>query len=256
MKNIKSFLILFLFILLSPVPVISANLPNIVEIQKQAAAGNADAQFSLGMAYLFGDHDHTYSGKKLPRDNQQALHWLKLSAAQGNDMAQYNIGLIYRDGSGVAKNPEQARQWFQKSAEQGNNMAQLALGDMYAFGQGIPQDKKQAMDLYRQGRINFELSSDELQFMALQGDIEAQMKLASEYSIGSPDFPRNEQQALYWQRQAATNGSPQAQYMLGMTLAMKDEYDEAIFWLKKAQSQGFEDAGDLIKRIQEERNHH
>ncbi|EAM8731834.1 SEL1-like repeat protein [Salmonella enterica] len=32
-------------------------------------------------------------------------------------MAQYNTGIIYRDGTGITKDPEQARQWLQKSAD-------------------------------------------------------------------------------------------------------------------------------------------
>ncbi|EEC5128543.1 sel1 repeat family protein [Salmonella enterica] len=99
---------------------------------------------------------------------------------------------------------KQARQWLQKSADRGNNMAQLALGDMYAFGQGIPQNKKQAMTLFLLGRVNFQLSDEELQFMALQGDTQAQIKLASKYGTGGSDCSRNESLALYWLREAAT----------------------------------------------------
>ncbi|EOF6618247.1 tetratricopeptide repeat protein [Salmonella enterica] len=151
---------------------------------------------------------------------------------------------------------KQARQWLQKSADRGNNMAQLALGDMYASGQGIPQNKKQAMTLFLLGRVNFQLSDEELQFMALQGDTQAQIKLASKYGTGGSDCSRNESLALYWLREAATNGDSRAQFMLGMGLATDRQYDEAITWLKKAQSQGVEEAGSLIERIQEEQKHH
>ncbi|EEO0182270.1 hypothetical protein QDY85_004057 [Salmonella enterica] len=50
--------------LLLPFSIRSAVLPDIAGIQKDAAAGNANAQFNLGIAYLFGERDHTYVGEK------------------------------------------------------------------------------------------------------------------------------------------------------------------------------------------------
>ena len=51
-----------------------------------------------------------------------ASKW-KISAAEGHLRAQNGLGVLYRDGLGVEKNPEKALYWFGKSASNG-----------YAFG--------------------------------------------------------------------------------------------------------------------------
>jgi len=39
-------------------------------------------------------------------------------AEQGNVEAQYNLGVIYAEGRGVAKDETEAVSWFRKAAEQ------------------------------------------------------------------------------------------------------------------------------------------
>jgi TPR repeat protein len=41
-------------------------------------------------------------------------------ADQGDAYAQYNIGVLYRDGSGMAQNFTEAANWFRKAADRGN----------------------------------------------------------------------------------------------------------------------------------------
>ena len=59
--------------------------------------------------------------------------WTPL-AEQGNAQAQYNLGLMYRNGRGVPENDKTAVKWFTLAAEQGNASAQYNLGVMYARG--------------------------------------------------------------------------------------------------------------------------
>ena len=47
----------------------------------QRSRGNPYAQYALGKLYLLG--------KELPRDQDAAIRWLTLSAAQGNEYAKY-----------------------------------------------------------------------------------------------------------------------------------------------------------------------
>jgi TPR repeat protein len=49
------------------------------------------------------------------------------AADQSNAWGQYNLGDMYRDGRGVAKDDEQAVFWYRKAAEQGNVSAQETL---------------------------------------------------------------------------------------------------------------------------------
>jgi len=64
----------------------------------------------------------------------------KALAEKGDLIAQYNLGVIYRDGEGVLKDFKEAVKWFRKAAEQGYDDAQVNLGAMYANGNGVPQD--------------------------------------------------------------------------------------------------------------------
>ena len=59
-------------------------------------------------------------------------------------MAQYNLGVMYYEGRGVAQNYQQALSWYQKAANQGVAGAQYNLGLIYATGQGVAQDFQQA----------------------------------------------------------------------------------------------------------------
>ena len=48
---------------------------------------------------------------------RNALHF---AAEQGNGIAQYNLGLMYKDGIGVAKDAKEAVRFFQLAANQGH----------------------------------------------------------------------------------------------------------------------------------------
>ena len=59
--------------------------------------------------------------------------WTPL-AEQGDNRAQYNLGLMYDNGDGVVQNYKTALKWYRLSAEQGNAFAQSNLGLMYQNG--------------------------------------------------------------------------------------------------------------------------
>lgn len=73
-----------------------------------------------------------------------ALDKFKPLAESGNTLAQFNLGVMYRQGQGVAADDKQAVAWWSKAAEQGHVEAQDNLGLRYARGQGVAQDWVQA----------------------------------------------------------------------------------------------------------------
>jgi uncharacterized protein len=87
-------------------------------------------------------------GWGVPRDYVQAAKWYRLAAAQGNADAQYNLGILYDDGHRYVE----AVKWYRKAADQGLGDAQFNLGLLYAKGQGVPRD-------YVQAYMWFELSA-------------------------------------------------------------------------------------------------
>jgi len=61
-------------------------------------------------------------------------------AKQGLSQAQYNLGLMYAEGEGVAQDYQEAVRWYRLAAEQGHASGQFSLGAMYTAGQGVPKD--------------------------------------------------------------------------------------------------------------------
>jgi uncharacterized protein len=68
------------------------------------------------------------------------LGWYRKAAEQGNAIAQYNLGDMYRVGEGVSADNSAAAIWYRKAAEQGYARAQNNLGVMYDNGEGVGQD--------------------------------------------------------------------------------------------------------------------
>lgn len=73
-----------------------------------------------------------------------ALEKLKPLAEQGKAQAQFNLGLMYREGKGVPQDSKEAATWLSKAAEQGHVEAQENLGLSYATGSGVERDWVQA----------------------------------------------------------------------------------------------------------------
>lgn len=65
---------------------------------------------------------------------------LERLAAGGNAVAQNNLGIVYQQGSGVARDLEKAAYWFQKGAENGSAPAMSNLGVAYLNGQGVERN--------------------------------------------------------------------------------------------------------------------
>ena len=73
-------------------------------------------------------------------DFATALRLWKPLAEQGNADAQFNFGVMYANGKGVAQDYKKAVKWYTLAAEQGDASAQYHLGLMYANGKGVAQD--------------------------------------------------------------------------------------------------------------------
>ncbi len=74
------------------------------------------------------------------KDYQTALKlWLPL-ANRGQMSAQFAIGEMYFNGTGVKQNYATALKWLRKAADQGSPEAQDSLGWQYETGHGVAQD--------------------------------------------------------------------------------------------------------------------
>lgn len=73
-------------------------------------------------------------------DFATALQKWRPLAEQGDGRAQFNLGIMYDRGNGVAEDDKQAVYWYRKAAEQGHAWAQSNLGLMYLKGEGVAED--------------------------------------------------------------------------------------------------------------------
>lgn len=131
------------------------------------------------------------NGIGVARDPQQAAFWYGKAAAQGHAEAQTDLGVLYARGLGLARNDAYAVAWFRKAAEQGLAKAQYDLGYMYSKGTGVPKDDQLAIDWYRKA--------------AGQGVVRAQYNLGEIYSKGF-GVPKDDQQAYFWWLLASAQG--------------------------------------------------
>jgi len=94
------------------------------------------------------------NGQGVAQDYKVAVKWYTLAAQQGDVDAQYNLGLMYAQGQGVAEDYKAAVKWYTLAAEQGLASAQYNLGVMYDMGQGVAQDYVKAHMWYNIAAID------------------------------------------------------------------------------------------------------
>ena len=130
----------------------------------ESLSGNAIAKYSVSKNYKMG--------RGLPLDNSNSILWLEDSAKEGYGKAQvdyakillakndikgafnwfvkaseqnyvegnYNLALMYFNGTEVEQNYSKAAELFTIAAKQGLNAAQYQLSHMYQIGLGLPQN--------------------------------------------------------------------------------------------------------------------
>ena len=73
-------------------------------------------------------------GEGVAVDYPRAMASFKVAAEAGDAMGMWQVGAMYRDGLGVAKDSEQAFPWVEKAAAKGAPAAILGLASMVSFG--------------------------------------------------------------------------------------------------------------------------
>ncbi len=170
-------------------------------------------------------------------DYATALKEWRPLADQGYAGAQFNLGLIYENGYGVAQDYAEAAKWYRLAAEQGFAGAQFNLGLKYSNGQGVPQEYPEAVKWYR--------------LAAFQGHAKAQRNLGIMYNEGQ-GVPQDYAEAVKWYRRAAEQGLARAQNNLGGMyrdgVGVPQDYVQAHKWYSLAitRSSPGEDLNPLV----------
>jgi len=89
-------------------------------VKRVMEKGHAVPQLFLGVMYA-----------NAARNDTEAVRWYRLAAAQGSSQAQYNLGVMYAKGRGVAKNKAEALEWFHLAEENGHRGAKDTVKAYY-----------------------------------------------------------------------------------------------------------------------------
>jgi TPR repeat protein len=160
-------------------------------------------------------------------DYPDAAKWYQKAAEQGNVAAEYELGVIYTNGEGVAQDYAEAVRWYRKAANQGLGDAQYELGNAYVTGRGVTQDFAEAAKSYRQA--------------AEAGHTDAQWNLGAAYYLGN-GVAQDYSEAAKWFLEAARRGHADAQCDLGAAYrdgrGVIQDFGAAAEWFSKAAAQG------------------
>lgn len=85
----------------------------LARLQQAASARDAKAAFYLGTLYspLITRQEST-----VVKGWPETLHWYRQAARLGCARADFDLGLVYEEGLGVAKNTQRARKYFSRMA--------------------------------------------------------------------------------------------------------------------------------------------
>lgn len=181
----------------------------------------------------------------VPLFAQSDFESTKARAEAGDATSQHNLGFMYANGMGVARNDQEAVRWYRQAAERGLASSQYNLGVMYANGVGLAQSDQEAVKWYR--------------LAAEQGLADAQYNLGLMYD-GGIGLVQNYSQAVRLYRLAAEQGLADAQYSLGAMYGnghgVEQDYKRAYVWFSVAAAQGYLDASAVRDRVRVQLSQH
>ncbi|MDI9408012.1 MAG: hypothetical protein QM523_02070 [Candidatus Pacebacteria bacterium] len=171
------------------------------------------------------------NGKGVAKDYAKAFYWYQMAANQGYSFAQSNLGMRYLLGQGVTKDANQAALWFRKAADQEFSEAIFNLAVLYEEGNGVEKNPTQAANLYQKA--------------ADMGHSDSQTNLGKLYLNGT-GVDKDPIKAVSWFRKAAEQGNSNAQINLAvlysMGLGVEKNIPLVFLWLTKAADQGNDQA--------------
>ena len=91
-------------------------------------------------------------------DYERAMAAYKIGAEAGDAVSQFQLGMMYFKGRGVAVDYKQARAWIEKAAAQDRPAAVGTLGVMYHQGKGGASSWRRAHESSTRGRSSWATS--------------------------------------------------------------------------------------------------
>jgi len=170
-------------------------------------------------------------GTGVQQDKAQSLKWFREAAEGGNTYAAAEIGAAYWDGAPpYAKDPTAAVEWFLKAAaDPAEVYAARMLGVAYRDGTGAPPEKAVSLKWFRQA--------------ADRGDTYAAAEIGAAYWDGAPPYAKDPAAAVQWYLKAAADPAEvNAARMLGFAyrdgIGVQPDKTTSLKWFRQAADQG------------------
>ncbi len=112
-----------------------------------AQRGHSDAQVETALYYYYGDQK-----AEIDQNYLEAANWFDKAALQFSGVAQYYLGVMHREGQGVARDRIEGLRWLSLSANKFYVPTYLLLAEIYAKGDGVVEEPVKAamyLDLAR-----------------------------------------------------------------------------------------------------------
>lgn len=207
-------------------------------------------------------------------------------AAEGDNVAEYHLGLMYQNGLGVEESKTKAAEYFLSAYKNGNLLAASKLGEMLIVGDGIEQDEENGLALLKSAALsgnkealyalgemhldgkgvekNFVYAAGFYKMAALQGYAPAQFKLSLLYLTGR-GVPQDYPLAIRWLSRSANQGYVQAQKELAIQRSANSrltDITEAYAWLSVIAAYNSDETGkwaaekrdEVAKKIKDGKN--
>ncbi len=119
--------------------------------QAEIAARTGDITTAMPLFRKAADQNHALAQARLAdllnaaEFDQEAMALYRKAAEQGEPAGEFGIGRMYRNGSGVPRDPALALEWFRKAEKKNHAPALAELARAYRAGDlGLPKDIEQA----------------------------------------------------------------------------------------------------------------
>ena len=183
-------------------------------------------------------------------------------AEAGVAESQYELAMMYRDGTNFGKSEELYEEWMKKAADQGHTLAQIEYADIL-LERGNEDDISEAMSLYQSAAnkgnddarvkiASFRKNTDDDDLhteikkiflkMAEEGDPINQFRCA-DYLLKTAWTNEDRKEAFEWFLKSSENGYPNATHQVALMqrdgVGTTKNYEEMEKNLKKASDSGF-----------------
>ena len=239
----------------------------------RAEAGDADAMFEIANGYMDLAMSPRIKADDKEREamRQEAVKWtqrrarimadregdlasVRKRAEAGDAAAQRNLGFRYSQGVDVGKDEKKAFGWTKKAAEQGDARAMFNLANKFAFGNGTGENAAEAVEWFRKAAYGYTEMAKRGESFDLKPLLFVGRELLDEdgdYRAFDPMWRKA--LGIGFVAVAARAGDAEAMRELGEQFAMgkntEENFDLAVFWLRKADMHGDGNAMDCLGKV-------